>query len=110
MENGIGESGVLSLSKALKINSSITLLSLEVSLILKYDLIVVKSMPNFMENNIGDSGVLSLSKALKVNSFITLLNLEVSLFLNDDKNKIKMCHIPWGTILVNQVYYHYQKH
>ena len=79
--NNIGDSGATSLSSALKVNSSLTQLNLEMSLLLDMiELIIVESYSIW--NNIGDSGATSLSEALEVNSSLTQLNLGVSLLLN----------------------------
>jgi len=56
--NNIGDSGVSSLSEALKVNSTLIQLFLR-------------------RNNISDIGVSSLSEALKVNSSLTSLGLEI---------------------------------
>ena len=72
----IGDSGALSLSEALKVNSSLTHLDLEGLLKRSY----VKTICFYrIDNNIGLPGVLSLSEALKVNSSLTELELTVSM-------------------------------
>ena len=103
----IGDSGVTSLSDALKVNSSLTQLYLKLSLLLNMiNWLLLIHIPFW--NNIGESGTTSLSEALKVNSSLTELELGVSLILNMI-NWLLLNHIPFITILVHQEQHHYQK-
>ncbi len=89
--NKIGDSGVASLSEALKVNSSLIQLDLGMSLLLKryYCFFLSQSICS----NIGLSGALSLSEALEVNTSLSQLNLEMSLSLNMI-NRLLFNHIP----------------
>ena len=102
----IGPSGATSFSEALRVNSSLTRLELDISFSWVL-LIVIQS--HSIYNCIGSSGATSLSEALKVNSSLTQLDLEASLLLNMF-NWLYFIHIPFKTILENQEQHHYQKY
>ncbi len=67
LDNDIGASGAISLSKALLHNSSLQ------QFILSGILIIIKIV---LGNDIGDEGITSLSEALLQNSSLQQLNLE----------------------------------
>ena len=75
--NKIGDSGACSLSSALEINSSLTLLDLRVTYPMskmRFTLIL------FVRNNIGELGICSIQSALEVNSTVISIRLEECFF------------------------------
>ena len=70
--NEIGDSGIASISSALKVNSSLTSLDLRRRM---FDNLYVLSFIGIPINKISEVGVSSLSEALKVNSTLLELNL-----------------------------------
>ena len=105
-KNKIGELGASSLSKALEINSSLTLLYLEDR---HYKHFVFILLFWWNENRIGDSGLSSLSEGLRVNSSLTELYLGFSLFWTWLIDWLLFNHIPFITILEIQEQHHCQK-
>ena len=73
-----GDSGLTSLSEALKVNSSLTQLDLGMKSVL-LSCFYCLSLSN--GNKIGHSGLSSLSDALTVNSSLTQLNLRLDIVL-----------------------------
>ena len=75
-ENDVGDSGMSSLSEALKVNSCLTSLEMEISS--KEMCCIFIYVFHFTCNNVGDSGASSLSSALEINSTLTSFDLRVS--------------------------------
>ena len=101
--NHIGDSGALSLSEALKVNSSLTHLDLEG--LMKHSCVKTNCF-YCIYNNIGLPGVLSLSEALKVNSSLTLLELSQNGFSFSYDHSLL---VKSETALVRQEKKHWQK-
>ena len=106
--NSFGESGVTSLSEALKVNSSLTQLNLELSLLL--------NMINWLLfNHIQFITILVHQEQHHYQKDWRLIHhslnwsWDVSLLMNMI-NWILLNHITFGTILENQEQHHYQKH
>ena len=90
--NNIGDPGVSSLSSALKVNSSLTLLNLY-----SIDLFYLRNATLLcfcfvIMNSFGEKGASSLSEALKVNSSLTHLDIGETFFSNGVEIVFSLLH------------------